>query len=375
MKSTFKYIFLVPLFLSLQNCKNHDSIPESYNVKNEYALYFNIEQKENNCTRLQINENWNGENRLTAYNLTDRDKSVESKSDIDEIAVPLKRVVCMSTSHISYINALGKGNTIVAISGAQYVSDPSINEAIKKGDIVDIGFESSINYELLLSLAPDLLFTYGISGENNTYIDKIRDLGIKVIVLGDYMEEHPLGKLEYLKLFGKLYGEDQLADSLYSAISHKYIAKRDSVSNIKIRPKVLVNAPWKDIWYIPGEKSYMNYLINDAGGEILLCKEGRSNPHNIEEVFIAASKADCWINPNFYTSLKELSSSNPLFSKLSILSKGRVYNNTKRNTDRGGSDFWERGVIEPDIILNDLIKILHPVNGDGGDLKYYIKLE
>ena len=119
----------------------------------------------------------------------------------------------------------------------------------------------------------------------------------------------------------------------------------------------------------------MNYLIKDAGGEILLCKEGRSNPHNIEEVFIEASSADFWLNPNFYTTLKELSSSNPLFSKLSVLSKGEVYNNTKRNTSRGGSDFWERGVVEPDVILNDLIKILHPGYGDGGDLKYYMKLD
>ncbi|MHC1781120.1 MAG: ABC transporter substrate-binding protein [Bacteroidales bacterium] len=375
MKSTIKYIFLLPIFLSVQNCKNGDDKVENYNVSNEYAHFFNIEQKADNSIILKINENWNGENRLSSYKLIKRDDNAETKLDLNEISVPLKRVVCMSTSHISYINALGKGNTIVAISGGQYVSDTTISESVKKGDIVDIGFESSINYELLLSLAPDVLFTYGISGENNTYIDKIRALGIKVIVLGDYMEEHPLGKLEYLKLFGKLYGEDQLADSLYSRISGSYLSLRDSVARINYRPKVLVNAPWKDIWYIPGEKSYMNYLIKDAGGEILLCKEGRSNPHNVEEVFIEASKADIWLNPNFYTSLNDLSSSNPLFSKLAILSKGRVYNNTKRNTTRGGSDFWERGVIEPDSILIDLIKILHPGKGDGGDLKYYIKLE
>lgn len=375
MKSTIKYILLFPILLLIQNCKSGDNKTENYELSNEYARYFNIGHDADSSFRLLINENWNGENRVCKYKLVSRDENGEADSDAGQIAIPLRRVVCMSTSHISYINALGKGNTIVAISGAQYVSDSSINSAIKSGRIVDIGFESSINYELLLSLSPDVVFTYGISGENNTYIDKIRDLGIKVIVLGDYIEEHPLGKLEYLKLFGKLYGEVQRADSLYKSVSERYSAKKRSIEGIAIKPKVLVNAPWKDVWYIPGEKSYMNYLISDAGGEILLCKEGRSNPHNIEEVFIEAYKADFWLNPNFYSTLKELSSSNPLFSKLSVLSKGKVYNNTKRNTARGGSDFWERGVIEPDVILNDLIKILHPGYGDGGDLKYYIGLE
>lgn len=375
MKSTIKYILLFPILLLIQNCKSGDNKTENYELSNEYARYFNIGHDADSSFRLLINENWNGENRVCKYKLVSRDENGEADSDAGQIAIPLRRVVCMSTSHISYINALGKGNTIVAISGAQYVSDSSINSAIKSGRIVDIGFESSINYELLLSLSPDVVFTYGISGENNTYIDKIRDLGIKVIVLGDYIEEHPLGKLEYLKLFGKLYGEVQRADSLYKSVSERYSANKRSVEGIAIKPKVLVNAPWKDVWYIPGEKSYMNYLISDAGGEILLCKEGRSNPHNIEEVFIEAYKADFWLNPNFYSTLKELSSSNPLFSKLSVLSKGKVYNNTKRNTARGGSDFWERGVIEPDVILNDLIKILHPGYGDGGDLKYYIGLE
>jgi len=375
MKSTIKYILLFPILLLIQNCKSGDNKTENYELSNEYARYFNIGHDADSSFRLLINENWNGENRVCKYKLVSRDENGEADSDAGQIAIPLRRVVCMSTSHISYINALGKGNTIVAISGAQYVSDSSINSAIKSGRIVDIGFESSINYELLLSLSPDVVFTYGISGENNTYIDKIRDLGIKVIVLGDYIEEHPLGKLEYLKLFGKLYGEVQRADSLYKSVSERYSANKRSVEGIAIKPKVLVNAPWKDVWYIPGEKSYMNYLISDAGGEILLCKEGRSNPHNIEEVFIEAYKADFWLNPNFYSTLKELSSSNPLFSKLSVLSKGKVYNNTKRNTARGGSDFWERGVIEPDVILNDLIKILHPGYGDGGDLKYYLGLE
>ncbi len=374
MTIAFKDILLLPLLLLILNCSGEKDNPTTFKSQNEYAQYFNIEQNENEIV-LQINEGWNGEAKIFNYKLKERSKLNSKVLNPDEIPFPLERVVCMSTSHISYINAIGKSNTIVAISGSQYISDSSIISGIQAKEIYDIGFESSINYELLLSLRPDVVFTYGISGENNTYIDKIREMGIKVIVLGDYLEEHPLGKLEYLKLFGKLYMEDNFADSVFRASSGKYIEKRNKMLDVDKRPKVLLNAPWKDVWYIPGLKSYMSYLITDAGGDLILAKEGRSNPHNIEEVYIKASEADFWLNPNFYTTLKELSNSNPLFAKLPLITSGKVFNNTKRNTSRGGSDFWERGVIEPDVILDDLIKILHPGKADGGELKYYIRLE
>ncbi|MDZ4059249.1 MAG: ABC transporter substrate-binding protein, partial [Bacteroidales bacterium] len=289
----------------------------------------------------------------------------------------LTKVVCMSTSHIAYINTLGEAESIVAISGGRYISDSIISSGVADGTIADIGFESSISYEKLMQLKPDIVFTYGISGENNLYIQKIRDIGIKVIALGDYMEEHPLGKLEYLKLFGELYCKGEYADSLYNSVKDRYNKVAQRVADIEYRPVILLNAPWKEIWYIPGENNYMSHLIRDAGGEVLLSKEGDSHSYtnSIEEVFASSHKASLWLNPNFYSTISELRSSNPLFSKMNLLSSGKVFNNTKRNTERGGSDFWERGVVEPDIILNDLINIIHPDKGDSGELKYYIKLK
>ncbi len=209
------------------------------------------------------------------------------------------------------------------------------------------------------------------------YIDKIKELGIKVIVVGDYMEEHPLGKLEYLNFFGVLYSKKALSDSLFNAVQSRYINKRELMADVDERPKVLLNAPWKDIWYIPGVNSYMSHLIRDAGGDIILSKEGDipSHPNSLEEVYIEAKNADFWLNPNFYSTLSQLETGNPLFKRLPVFIKGKVFNNIKRNTQRGGSDFWETGVIEPDVILNDLINILHPKRGDSSDLKYYILLK
>lgn len=287
-----------------------------------------------------------------------------------------KRVVCMSTSHIAYLTSLGLEDYIVGVSGSRYISNPAIREKINNGEIADIGFEASLNYELLISLKPDIVFSYGISGENNQYLEKIRQFGIRVIAVGDYLEEHPLGKLEYLKLFGEIFGIREKADSIYNSSKTRYLNLKQLTEGTP-NVKVLINAPWKEVWYIPGGRSYMSTLINDAGGEIILSDKEKHTIHtyNLEKVYSRALEAEYWLNPNNYSTIEELELSNPLFKNIPCLKKGLVYNNTFRNTSDGGSDFWERGVVEPDIILRDLIKILHPELGREWTLKYYMKLK
>ena len=287
-----------------------------------------------------------------------------------------KRIVCMSTSHISYIEALGEAGRIIGVSGAQYVSSEVIKKGLIEGSISDIGFEGSLNYELLMSLQPDLVLTYGIEGENNQYIEKIKQFNIPVIALGDYLENHPLGKLEYLKLFGQLLNKRDLADSIYDSTKLKYLELRELTKNSKKR-NILINAPWKEVWYSPGKSSYMNIIIEDAGGSVLGSteKSAYTKAFSIEEVFILSSDADIWLNPNSISTMSELKSSNPLFTKIKPVVNYKVYNNTKLSTPGGGSQFWEKGVIEPDIILMDLIKIIHPDLIQNHNLKYYFNLQ
>jgi iron complex transport system substrate-binding protein len=287
-----------------------------------------------------------------------------------------QRIVCMSTSHISYIESLGESKRIIGVSGGQYVSSEYIQSGLSSGRIADIGYEGSLNYELLISIQPDLVLTYGIDGEDNQYIEKIKQFGINVISLGDYLENHPLGKLEYIKLFGKLLNKSEVADSIYNETKDRYIKLKEIVKDVRIS-NVLINAPWKEVWYIPGKKSYMNILIEDAGGKTLGSSDGSSytKPYSIEEIFILSAKADVWINPNSISSMLELLSTNSLFSDIPPVRHKKVYNNIKLSTPGGGSQFWERGVVEPDIILKDLISIFHPELLSNYQQKYYLHLD
>lgn len=359
-------INLLVLALLFTSCKNavKDERTAANTLGNDYAKFFTYSDSSDKFD-FQIVESWSssGEN-VTRYS-------------IDTAHSPIKRAVCMSTSHIAYMAALGLEDKIVGVSGRQYISNKKILEKMDRGEILDIGYEGSLNYEYLLRLKPDVVFTYGITGENNVYITKIKELGINVIALSDYLEDHPLGKLEYLKLFGRMFNCSNRSDSLYNAIKERYISIRTIAQGVGNRPKVLLNAPWKEIWYIPGQENYMSVLIDDAGGDPILSKpaESKSASYSLEEVYKQSITADYWLNPNNYSSIEELKNSNPLFKNIPSLKSGKVYNNIKRETVQGGSDFWETGVIEPDVILNDLISILHPELKSSHELVYYLHLK
>ena len=354
-------LFTISL-LSACNARKADSLSIG---ESRYAKFFKIEVNSAGDTSLLLNENFYTNN--SKYTRIQIDSSTSKK---------YQRIICMSTSHIAFLEAIGKLDCIIAISGGRYVYNNYLLDKIRRGEIEDIGYESSLNYERILALKPDIVFTYGISGENNSYIDKLRQLGVNVMVIGDFNESHPLGKLEYIKLFGLLTGESSAADSIFAAKERIYNQIKATAASQIERPKILINAPWKDSWYVPGEENYMTALINDAGGRLLGSRSGVkvSSSHSVEEIFKLASNADYWLNPNSYRDLATLISDNPLFKGIKAVKEKRVYNNIKKNTAYGGSDFWEKGVIEPEVVLKDLVKILHPDLFPGYTPQYYMQL-
>ena len=383
--SRYPFLLLIAaLLFFLSSCRGSSSNVWSLeSTGNEYAMLFSIREDGSGNRYLTVNETWDGSSNPKEYKLVDRAKHKDGVFAENEIPVPIQNIACMSTSHIAYMAALGKEELISAVSGAQYVSTPSVAERITKGEIKDIGYEGALNYELLIMTRPEILITYGIRGQDNQHLKKMKELGIKHLVIGDYLENHPLGKLEYLKLFGALLGCSQSADSIYRATADRYLTIKENISdNVTERVKVLINAPWKDIWYIPGNENYMSVMVQDAGGDLIGSREDEyiSFPYGLEEIILKAYDADYWLNPNSHTTMHDLAAQNMLFSKLPLFKPGKIFNNTKQNTPNGGSNFWEKGVVEPDIILKDLATILHPeiyshLSSAKEELQYYIELK
>ena len=267
--------------------------------------------------------------------------------DTLEVTEPVRSIVCMSSSYIGFLDALGCDSVATAVSGLAYVSDPEV-----QANAVDVGYDAALDYETILKLRPDLVLTYAVSSAEPPYLLKLRDLGIRTAVIHEHLESHPLARAEYIKFFGLLTGRKACADSLFAGIRDRYLAL---VHETDAPKKVLVNIPYADQWYIPGGDNYMTRLIRDAGGEVLGAVPGRfeSSVISVEKAYEYAQEADFWLNPGWCATKDQLRNVHPLFADFPVLAKP-VWNNTEQTTPGGGNAFWETGPARPDLILEDL---------------------
>ena len=286
---------------------------------------------------------------------------------------PLRRLIVMSTSHVGFLSAVGGDSAIVGVSGGEYVCDSSMARRIDQGEVVDVGFDASPDYEKILALQPDLLLAYSVSPVKSRFLSKVESLGIKTFIVNEHLERHPLARAAYVRLFGALTGNMPAADSVLNVVSENYNSLRDSVQaglkNDRHR-KILVNIPYKDQWFIPGQENYLSHLFEDAGGEILGAEAGSSvsGQISVERAYALSKEADLWMNVGWCLTESQLLSVNPLFEdflrniKTNASSKGFdsqsvVWNDNRRLNAKGGNDFWESGVVRPDLLLRDLVGI------------------
>ena len=183
-----------------------------------------------------------------------------------------KRIVCMSSSYIAMLDALGQVNRIVAVSGIDYVSNPYI--LAHKDSIKDMGPE--MNYELLLGLKPDIVLLYGIGDAQTAITDKLKELSIPYIYMGEYLEESPLGKAEWMVVLSELTDSREKGIEIFSEIPKRYLSLKALTESVGQCPTVMFNTPWNDSWVMPSTKSYMAQLVADAGAEYIY-KENSSN--------------------------------------------------------------------------------------------------
>ena len=336
-------------------------------------------EREPGQTLVTIVNPWQGASDISnKYHLVPRGSSLPDGVDSSSaIFVPVRKIICMSTTHIAMISALGEDNSIAGVSGAGFIFSETLNRNIENRNIKDVGYEGSLNKEMILNISPDLIMMYGIGSESAGYVGKIKELGMKVLFNADYLETDPLNKAEWIKLFGALYCKEKEADSIFRSEVEKYNEVKSFVSrNIKYRPKILLGLPYKDTWYVSPGNSFISKLTGDAGGDYIWknTESSVSMPYGIENVYLGALNADYWLNIGTVKDKKEISAVDERLTELPCFKKGFLYNNNKRVTAKGGNDYWESGSLYPHLILKDIASILHPDLFVGYELFYYRKI-
>ena len=285
-----------------------------------------------------------------------------------------KRVVCMSSSHIAMLDAIGAVESVVGVSGKNFITNPYV--VAHQRTIADVGYDGNMNFELLVAQQPDIVLLYGVTGAC-TMESKLDELGIPYIYIGEYVEEDPLGKAEWLIALAEIVGLRQQGLTYFSELPQRYEQLKSMAAAAQTpAPKVMLNTPYADSWFMPSTTSYMARLIADAGGDYIY-KRNTSNhslPIDMEDAALLTTQADVWINVGNINSVADLCRQFPKFAQMPCVQRGEVYNCDKRRVLGGGNDYWESGVVQPDVVLRDLIKIFHPELESDKEFVYYRKL-
>ncbi|MDD3686153.1 MAG: ABC transporter substrate-binding protein [Bacteroidales bacterium] len=342
---------------------------------NKYAAGFEISEIEEGYI-LKVKNRFGSEKDDTDDYLLSSSSESESSNNVI-IHIPVSKVVCLSTTHCAFISALGRNSSIKGISSPEYVYDDEIQKMISNGDIYDVGYDNQINYEKIISINPDVVFAFGVDNASAANFQKLSDAGIPVIFVNDYVESTPLGRTEWIKFFGCFYDRLDFATEYFDSVETKYNSVKNNIPQSESKPKVLVSLPWKGTWWVPGGDSYFSNFIKDAGAEYIFDDNDKSESISlsIEQVFAAALAADFWLHPNNADSRKDILSVDSRMNKFEPFEKAKIYNNNKRKNRYGGNDFWESGIIHPDIILSDLKSIFYPDSTSSQNLFYYKKID
>lgn len=370
--------FLLLLLTSCQSVNKESSLQSENILEVKYAKGFSV-QYFDDYKLLTVKDPWQGANKVQyQYALIhDAEKNPGLPSNVKKINIPLNKIICLSTSHIAFLDIINETGTIAAVSGTKYVNNNAVRQRIEDGKVVDVGFDNSLNYELIAGLNPDLVITYGVGSEVTGYNQKLNDLGIETVIIPEYLENHPLGKLEWIKFIAAFFDKEDTAQNYFNHIENEYNQLLNQISGVDKKPTVLFGLPWKDVWYVPGGKSFLAKLVSDAGGNYIWKKNNsrESIPLNIENVFVKAKDTDIWLNTGTIYHKKEIVNIDERFKDFIPFKTSKIYNNNLQENLSGGNNYWEQGTVEPHIILKDLIKIFHPELLPDHSLVYYRYIE
>ena len=371
------FIFLILVFSCKQEVQkesqNSDSKSEIYHAKGFDIL------STKGIKKLQIKAAYQNVKTVFEYEvLAQRDVLNNTPTHNNVIlAVPIKSIVVTSTTHIPMLELLQEETAIVGFPYAQYISSEKTSALVANGKIKEIGKEGALNTEILLDLQPELVVGYSVSSADKS-LTMIKKAGIPVVYNGDWLEATPLGRAEWIKFFGLLFGKEKQADSIFKEIEKSYLAAKNSALAATKKPTILSGAIMsKGIWNLPAGESFVAQFLKDANLDYIWenTKGKGSLSLSFESVFDKGKNADFWIAPGYFTSKKQLLQSNQIYAEFTAFKNDKIYTPKLKKGKTGGVLYYELAPTRPDLVLKDIIKITQPDLLPNYELIFFEKME
>ena len=288
------------------------------------------------------------------------------------VRTPLRRSVMFTTVHCAMLMSFGCEQSIAGVADLKYIKIPWIHEQVKAGRITDVGEGMSPVVEKIIDQRPDALFLSPF--ENSGGYGRLEEIGIPIIECAEYMEPSPLARAEWLRFYGMLFGCEQKADSLFAVVDSSYCALR-SLFTVDKQKSVLLDKVTGSVWYVPGGRSTIGQMIQDAGGNYPWADDDHSGSVSLpfEAVLEKAGEADVWLfrySSDHDITPDELLSEHHGYGQFKAFRSGEIY-----GCDVERSLFYEESPFRPDWLLGDYIHILHPDIPNLPPLRYYKKVK
>lgn len=277
------------------------------------------------------------------------------------IRVPIQKIVATSTAHIPMLEALKAEKYLVGFPNTSYISSEKTYNRIAAGQVTELGNEQEMNMELLLTLQPEVVI---LTAQENTlkWKNRLQKIPIQLLENSDWLEKHPLGRAEWIKVFGLLFNQSAQADSLFLGISNRYNELKKSASTIQHKPTVMSGSLFQDIWYTPSGESFLAQLIADANGQYIWSDTKGTGSLSLspESVLVKAQHTDFWIAPGDVTTYYQLQQQHKLYQNFDPFRLKKIYTYAFLKGKNGGLLYFETSPLHPEWVLEDCIRIFHP---------------
>ena len=378
MQLTFRSI-LFTVVVALASCRGGNNVSLSTADGDTLALKHSsllTIVEHDGYTVAEISNPWKPGKLLHRYYLVPRTSDIKPQtsdfSDGTIVEVPVQRAAVFTTVHCALLTELGLGSHIVGVADAKYIKVPYIQEQIKAGRIVDCGNGLNPVVEKIMDVKPDVIMLSPF--ENSGGYGKTEEIGIPLIECAEYMETSPLARAEWMRFYGLLFGESAKADRLFQQVDSSYTALKEQAAKAGEGRSVLVDKITGSVWYMPGGRSTIGQMLQDAGGRYPWATDNQSGSLSLpfETVLERAGESDVWMlrySADHDLRQAELLSEFHGYSQLKAFRQHEVYG---CNVEQ--SHFYEDTPFHPDRLLCDFLQILHPDIIGLPPLRYYKKL-
>ncbi len=294
-------------------------------------------------------------------------KSKRADGGWQTVSVPLQNAAVFGSVHGALLYELGVGDAVGGVCDLEYFNLPFYKKGVAEGRIANLGNSIQPSLEKIIDLGPDALMPSPF--ENSGGLGRVERLGIPIIWCADYMEHTPLGRAEWMRFYGRLFGRGQEADSIFGLVEQRYEALCTLAKEAKTRPRLLPEMPWSGQWTLPGAGSSSTKLYTDAGADYLFAHLAGAGgiPLSTEKVVDKGISADIWLIKHHGPLIRsQMTADTPLLANI----KAPIW-----WCDTSRSLLYEETPFHPERLLENLIAILHPELGIEPEYKYFEELK